>query len=167
MFLFPSSFLAFVWAKDKNHVTELSGTSMASTTREAGRLTEDSHLFLLFSKFTFPVSSPALQQITCGSIHCQPPSPVKPHRSPPTFIYTHPATPAPNKIQHNFMAKSWTDQRYKGHTSTYNLQVEIVYSKYRPNIKLYGKKLKATPLISRTEQGYVLFLYLFNIFLKS
>jgi hypothetical protein len=46
---------------------------------------------------------------------------------------------------------------------TYLNIVQAVYNKPIANIKIKGKKFKAIPLKSRTRQGYLLSLNLFNI----
>ena len=53
-----------------------------------------------------------------------------------------------------------------GTEGTYHNIVKAIYDKPTANIILNGEKLKAFPLRSRTRQGCLLSLLLFNIVLK-
>ena len=68
-----------------------------------------------------------------------------------------------DKIQHPFMIKTLQEVGIEG---TYLNIIKAIYDKPTANIILNGEKLKASPLKSRTRQGFPLSPLLFNIVLE-
>ena len=68
-----------------------------------------------------------------------------------------------DKIQHSFMIKTLQNMGVEG---TYLNIVKAIYDKPTANIILYGERLKAFPIRSRTRQGCPPSSLLFNIVLE-
>ena len=69
-----------------------------------------------------------------------------------------------DKIQHPFLIKTLKKVGIEG---SYLEVIKAIYKRPNANIILNGEKLRAFPLRSRTRQGDVLLLLLFNIVLES